>query len=670
MTDLMVAPDALFLDFQTALAGRYSIDRELGRGGMGVVYLAREVHLDRLVAIKLLPPALASRPALRARFLREAQLAAKLSHPNIIPIHAVHEAGAFVYFVMAFIDGETLAQRVQSRGPLSASDGIRLLREVAWALSYAHAQGLVHRDVKPDNILIETATGRTLVADFGIAAAVGVAVEQTRVDAFGNTPSVGRNGVHESSVDTSAASVTGTPEFMSPEQAIGGECDARSDLYSLGATAFYALSGTLPFTGATATEVLARQVSATAPSLGSAGTAVPRKLVQLVDRCLAKDPAQRPSSAQELADLLGVAIEHRRELPAALRAFVKRNGRMDGGGTLLTLGSVVVAAVATAKMVGPLSGLLTFVGGVSLSVVGFAIGSAKRLLDQGFSQADIVPAFRAERESSREERGTQVSNTWRAVERALLAVTRVSAAAGAAVFVVAAVAMRAEDTSKMLSVAALYAALNAIAIVSGGGYLALLQMRRDVDVECWSAVWTGRVGSWAFAVAKRLRGAKPMAPAMTHRATELSLGLAAEQLFESLPKATRESLGDVPDVLHRLQQDAQRLRVRLNRLQDGLQQHGLQQHGLSAIGDDASELHAERDRVSERLRATVGAMETLRLSLLRLHAGSLSLDAFTTHLDLAADVSADVERLIAAQDEVDVLLRVPPSNALISIGGD
>src|SRR3954469_25769739 len=133
--------DALFLGFQLALAGRYSIDRELGRGGTGVVYLAREVHLDRLVAIKLLPPDRAADPALRERFLREARLAAKLSHPNIIPIHAVDETGEFVYFVMAFIDGETLAHRVRTRGPLSSSEGSRVLREVAWALAYAHGQG-------------------------------------------------------------------------------------------------------------------------------------------------------------------------------------------------------------------------------------------------------------------------------------------------------------------------------------------------------------------------------------------------------------------------------------------------------------------------------------------------------------------------------------------------
>ena len=184
--------DPVLLAFQMALAGRYSIDRELGRGGMGVVYLAREVHLDRLVAIKLLPPDRAAQPGLRERFLREARLAAKLSHPNIIPIHAVEDTGGFVFYVMAFVDGETLAQRVRTRGPLPSSEGARVLREVAWALAHAHGQGLVHRDVKPDNILLESATGRVLVADFGIAAAAG---------------------------DSGGDGISGTPEFMSPEQA-------------------------------------------------------------------------------------------------------------------------------------------------------------------------------------------------------------------------------------------------------------------------------------------------------------------------------------------------------------------------------------------------------------------------------------------------------------------
>ena len=143
----MPTPDDLFLSLQEALTGRYSLDREIGRGGMGVVFLAHEVHLDRLVAIKVLPPERAVDPAVRERFLREVRLAAKLSHPNIIPIHAVEDTGAFVFYVMAFVDGETLTDRVRARGPFPGSEGARVLREAAWALAYAHDRGIVHRDV-------------------------------------------------------------------------------------------------------------------------------------------------------------------------------------------------------------------------------------------------------------------------------------------------------------------------------------------------------------------------------------------------------------------------------------------------------------------------------------------------------------------------------------------
>src|SRR3954470_16951945 len=159
--------DPLFLSLQEALAGHYALERELGRGGMGVVYLARDVRLDRPVAIKLLPPSLAARPELRDRFLREARTAARLSHPYIVPIHSVDEAGDFVFYVMAYVDGETLAQRIGGRGRVTPADVTRILREVAWALAYAHAQGVIHRDVKPGNILLERGTERALVTDFG-----------------------------------------------------------------------------------------------------------------------------------------------------------------------------------------------------------------------------------------------------------------------------------------------------------------------------------------------------------------------------------------------------------------------------------------------------------------------------------------------------------------------
>lgn len=633
MNDPRTTIDPLFLAFQSALAGRYSIDRELGRGGMGVVYLAREVHLDRWVAIKLLPPTLANRPQLRERFLREAQLAAKLSHPNIIPIHSVEQIDEFVFFVMAYVDGETLAERVQKRGPLSASDSIRLLREVAWALGYAHSQGLVHRDVKPDNILIESATGRALVADFGIAAAIGSDATTTTGE---------------------QRTVSGTPEFMSPEQALGEESDARSDIYSLGATAFYALSGRLPFVGKTATQTLARQVTAAAPSLSSTGAQVPRKLAQLVDRCLEKEPSARPSSAQSLADELGLAIEKRRELPAALRAFVKRSGRMDGAGTVLALVGTLGASVVATATVGPAAAIATLGVCVVAIPIAFGVSAAKQLLNLGFAQSDLRPAFQAEQQSSREERNVhQVRGfSWRsAVEGMFSKVARVSASAGV---VSAVIALASIGTSRFEIVGAVALATLALSAVSAFVYLALLQLRRDVDVEFWSAVWTGRFGTISFSIARKLLGAKHVAPAMTHRATEMSLGLASEQLFESLPKDVRASLGDVPELLQRLQRDANLLRTRYDALQDALNQAG-----AAAESDPYAPIRDERDNLKARLRETIGALETTRVGLLRLHAGSMTLEGLTTHVGMAADMTDHLERMFAAQVEVNELLKLP-----------
>jgi serine/threonine-protein kinase len=629
MSDSYPAADSLFLSFQGALAGRYSIDRELGRGGMGVVYLAREVHLDRWVAIKLLPPDRAADTTLRERFLREARLAAKLSHPNIIPIHSVEDAGGFVFYVMAFVDGETLAERVRDRGPLSGTEGTRVLREAAWALAYAHEQGVIHRDVKPDNILLEGSTGRVLMADFGIAAALS---------------------------DVAADGVSGTPEFMSPEQVLGGQLDARSDIYSLGATAFYAFSGQLPFEGKTATEVLAKQVTEPAPPLASLGIAVPRKISALIDRCLAKEPDQRPASAQALAEQMALALEQRREFPPALRAFVKRSGRLDGSGTLLAAFMLIPAASLIGYYLGDLAAYTSLFLGAVAAPLGFLFASARRFRLLGFTHDDLAPAYKAEIDFAREELtlGHRVKPT--IAERILAFVAKGSGA----VAVISLISMLVVGSSTAFGGLLIEKLIQAFVFSFTGatfstiGYLALAQRRTDVESEFWSKFWLGRVGRGLFAVAGRFLGRGARGTAMTHRATELALGMAAEQLFESLPKGTREELRQLPAILRRLQSDAQSLRKRYDELQEA----------LADIGDAASsaaytDLRALRDSIQAKLAETVASLETIRLDLLRLHAGSATVTGLTTHLGLAAEVSKEVGRLIAAHAEVERMLAFP-----------
>src|SRR5688500_9043709 len=232
----MTQPSSEFLELQAALAGEYSIHRELGRGGMGIVYLARDVQLDRDVAIKVLPLHLAQIPASRERFLREARTAAGLSHPHVVPIHRVGEASGFVFFVMSLVEGETLGERLRTRGPLPPADATRILREVAWAIAYAHGRGIVHRDVKPDNILLEAGSGRALVTDFGIAHT-------------------------EDAVATDPGKIMGTAHFMSPQQAAGESIDGRSDIYSLGVVGYLAVSGRLPFESSNLPALLVKQAT-------------------------------------------------------------------------------------------------------------------------------------------------------------------------------------------------------------------------------------------------------------------------------------------------------------------------------------------------------------------------------------------------------------------------
>ncbi len=387
-----------------ALAGRYDVRGPIGRGGMGLVYLARELRLDRPVAVKLLAPELAANAACRQRFLREARTAAQLAHPNIVPIYTVHEMGDFVFFTMAYVAGETLAQRVAASGPLGHEEAARLLTEVGDALAYAHARGVVHRDVKPDNILIDSATGRALLSDFGIAHA-----------SADGQPSVPRGPV------------LGTAAFMSPEQARGDPVDVRSDVYSLGVVAYYALSGRLPFDAATDAALLMLHITTPAPPLRTVAGAVPPRLAQIVDRCLVKEPWLRFRDAPALIRAIAEAVQPPRA-PLAVRAFLLGVGGGDGNRALIGLVLLLVAALSWIYTNDPAlrAAASAALAAALLLPVGMKLARARRLLAAGYGHQDVVTALIEDRGRRREELSFVYGAAPRPFERAVQWLARIA----------------------------------------------------------------------------------------------------------------------------------------------------------------------------------------------------------------------------------------------------
>jgi serine/threonine protein kinase len=278
------ADDELRAHVERALAAHYELDCEIGRGGMGIVYRAKDRRLKRQVAIKLLPPELAFRSEIKSRFLREAETAAQLSHPNIVPIYTVDEQESLVFFVMAYISGDNLAKRLHERGVLTVEESRKILREVAEALTYAHDRGVVHRDIKPDNILLDAVTGRSMVTDFGIARAMDSAGD-SRLTATGMA--------------------IGTPAYMSPEQAAGErEIDGRSDLYSLGILGYQMLTGEPPFNAGSTPAMLVKHISERPIPVEQRRADVPVDLARSVMMLLEKDPSNRfPNAAALVAAL-------------------------------------------------------------------------------------------------------------------------------------------------------------------------------------------------------------------------------------------------------------------------------------------------------------------------------------------------------------------------------
>lgn len=306
---------ALRPKLEAALGERLQLGELLGEGGFGAVFRARDVFLERDVAIKVLDPSLALDATQEEQFLHEARTIAAAEHPHIVPLYSAESSGGLLYLVMRLLPGRSLEGRI-GEGKVPVAEAARLALECAQALAAAHAVGVVHRDIKPANILLD-ASGHATVTDFGIAL-------------------VASRPAHEPQGPT-----TGTPLYMSPEQALGEPVDGRSDVYALGVVLYEMLTGTPPFSGRNATEVLAQHISAPIPNVSDREPETPKALVRLVDRMLSKDPAGRPTADELVKELTAASTADAMLTPSqVLRRRWKRRA------IYLTIATVSAGAVA------------------------------------------------------------------------------------------------------------------------------------------------------------------------------------------------------------------------------------------------------------------------------------------------------------------------------------
>jgi serine/threonine-protein kinase len=599
-------PSPTFLALQTALAGRYALERELGRGGMGIVYLARDLSLDRPVAIKLLPPALAGVPSLRERFLREARTAARLSHPNIVPIHSVEEHGELVLFVMGYVEGETLGQLLARSGPLVPALAARVLQEVAWALAYAHRQGVVHRDVKPENILLERGSGRALVSDFGIAQSA------------------------EAGLVSGAGGIAGTVRFMSPEQLAGEPLDGRSDLYSLGVSAFLALAGRAPFETAPGEVRAALVLRGPAPPVASVRPDLPARLAAIVDRCLKRAPAERFPDGETLAEALGAARGRQVAVPLPVARFVDLYQTL---GTEIASYAAILFVLAGETLVlwdwgsplFPTILIYAFFLAVGLGGLRFIqlVRRARWLLDQGYSVGDVRAALERPGESAGERVPAMSGPDAGLFRRVLPWVLAVQGVLGAGIGIVAWKWWAGQSRGPIVD-GLLYALFTLVPVVLLRNLFA--RMLRPGKKGWWLRLWW-KVMEWKVFKIAGLGRARPAIAAS--EPTEVALGAGAQDLFDGLPPELRSRFAELPEVVGRLEGQACRLR--------------------EAAGGNPN----------PRLASTLAAMEGLRLELLRLRAGTGTAGDLTGDLDAARGLADRMEALVAAHRELDEPTPVP-----------
>jgi serine/threonine-protein kinase len=368
--------DALRPKLEAALGDQLQLGPLLGQGGFAAVFRAHDPFLERDVAIKVLDPSLAVDAALEEQFLHEARTIAAAEHPHIVPLYSAESTGGLLYLVMRVLPGQSLVDRI-AEGKLPAAEAVRIALECARALAAAHAVGVVHRDIKPANILLD-ANGNATVTDFGIALVTSRPARE----------------VH--------GSTAGTPHYMSPEQSLGEPVDGRSDVYALGVVLYEMLTGTRPFSGRNATEVIAQHISAPIPKVSDRTPETPAALVALVERMLGKDPAGRPATAEVVKALTAASTPDGLLTPSQVRRRrLKRRG-IYLGVAAVSAGAVVVVAIRIAVQAmsffagtggGPDPVLLESGGAVPDSIVRMARESGSVGADE-FVRLIFIPANR------------------------------------------------------------------------------------------------------------------------------------------------------------------------------------------------------------------------------------------------------------------------------------
>ena len=635
----MTHPSAEFLELQAALAGEYSLQRELGRGGMGIVYLARDVQLDRDVAIKVLPSQHASTTESRERFIREARTAAGLSHPHIVPIHRVGEAGGFVFFVMSYVEGETLGDRLRTRGPLPPAEAARVLREVAWALAYAHGRGIVHRDVKPDNILLEAGTGRALVTDFGIA----------------------HGGAHAGPT-TDPGMIMGTAHFMSPEQGLNEPIDGRSDIYALGVVGYLAVSGRLPFEAASLPALLSRQVNESPVGVLRVAPGVPSALAKAIDRCLARKPDDRFPDGEALAAALAPAPDARPTLPPTLRAWLGAKNPllvpyMGWSAAFSVLSVVNFVALMTGNPGSTPKDLILVLAITSLPlfpIIGFHLNQARRQFRAGHTLADLRSALEIARRERAESSALEPEENEARAHRVL----RIGTVASAT-WLATTIGLLIQGTINENYTGFAWLLVPVLSTMFFGAVSNALDVQFiPTRIREWwqtgirDRLWKSRAGEW---LARRL-GAPEQSRAVgggVFRPTEAALGVAASELFAALPQPYREQLADLPPMVAALEAKAAKARAEIDVVA-----------ALAPSGStDAEVLAARRTAAMSNLSQSVAALEAIRLDLLRLHAGAGDLAPLTTLIDAARLLGEDARRLADAQREVNDATSSRPGGA-------